>query len=59
MDIRDDVPIRSAGFFMADDGMGMDDGGRALPCGPSEARVRLRPASMSCYVEFVLTRQER
>lgn len=41
-DMRE-LPRRDiAGFFMAEEGIGMDVGGRAFPSGPSDARVRRR-----------------
>jgi hypothetical protein len=41
-DMRE-LPRRDmAGFFMAEEGTGMDVEGRALPSGPSDARVRRR-----------------
>ena len=42
MDMRDPPSGREGGFFIAEDGTGMDEWGRALPRGPSEARVRRR-----------------
>ena len=45
MDMRDPPRVREAGFFMADEGTGMEEWGMALPSGPSGARVRRR-ASM-------------
>jgi hypothetical protein len=41
MDMRE-APRREAGFFTVDEGTRMDEWGRALPRGPSEARVRRR-----------------
>jgi hypothetical protein len=45
MDMREEASGRVAGFFMAEEGTGIDEYGSAFPAGPSEARVR-RLASM-------------